>query len=68
MSTDESERHPPPSDPSSRHPALDAQVRARGLRPIQTLDDLRGDGGFESDEEVDEFLEFIYAQRRANQI
>lgn len=35
-------------------------------RPIQSADDLAGDGIFESDEELDEFLAYTYAARRAD--
>jgi hypothetical protein len=34
--------------------------------PVQTAHDLACDGIFETDEELDEFLAFTYAERRAN--
>jgi hypothetical protein len=46
--------------------SLDEQVRRRGLRPIKSVDDLRCDGVFETDEELDEFLAFTYAARRTD--
>lgn len=43
--------------------SVDEMIRAKGIRPIRTVDDLAADL-FESDEELDEFLEFTYAARR----
>ena len=37
-------------------------LAAKRTRPIQSLDDLAA-GTFESDEELDEFLAFTYAER-----
>jgi hypothetical protein len=37
-----------------------------GARPIGSADDLVCEGVFESDEELEEFLEFTYAARRAD--
>lgn len=34
--------------------------------PVQTVRDLACDGIFETDEELDEFVAFTYAERRAN--
>jgi hypothetical protein len=49
-----------------RHESLDEQVRRRGLKPIQSVDDLRCEGVFDTDEELDEFLAFTYAARRSH--
>ncbi|MEU1600574.1 hypothetical protein ABZ468_49560 [Streptomyces sp. NPDC005708] len=38
-------------------------LAAKNTQPITSLDDLKADT-FESDEELDEFLAFIYAERR----
>ncbi|SQE00859.1 MULTISPECIES: hypothetical protein [Frankiaceae] len=38
-------------------------LAARGTQPIRSLDDLAADT-FDSDEELDEFLAFTYAERR----
>ena len=38
-------------------------LAAKGTRPIRSLDELAADT-FESDEEVQEFLAFTYAERR----
>lgn len=34
--------------------------------PVQTLDDLACPGIFDTDQEVDEFIEHVYASRRAD--
>lgn len=36
--------------------SIDEQARRKGVRPIQSLDDLAQDGVFDSDEELDAFL------------
>ena len=35
------------------------------MQPIRTVDELACDGIFDTDDEVDEFIAFTYAQRRA---
>jgi len=52
--------------PGRRHESLDEQVRRRGLRPIASIDDLARDDVFESDEEIDAFIAFVYAERHSN--
>ena len=49
-----------------RRESLDEQVRRRGLRPVNSLDDVARDDVFESDEELDAFLAWVYAERQAN--
>lgn len=49
-----------------RHESLDEQVRRRGLRPVMSLDDVARDDVFESDEELDAFLDWVHAERQAN--
>ena len=44
---------------------LEEQIRRKGARPIKSVDELRYDGMFESDEELDEFLEYLDQQRQA---
>lgn len=51
--------------PGARAASEDA-LRTEGLRPIGSADDLVCEGVFESDEELEEFLEFTYAARRAD--
>lgn len=46
--------------------ALEDLLRSEGVRPIESADDLVCEGVFESDEELEEFLEFTYAARRAD--
>jgi hypothetical protein len=49
-----------------RHESLDEQVRRLGLRPVMSLDEVASDDVFESDEELDAFLAWVYAERQAN--
>lgn len=56
-----------PGYPPARVPeSLDEQVRRRGLRPIGSVDELARDDVFESDEELDAFLEHLYAARHSD--
>jgi hypothetical protein len=45
--------------------SLDELARRQGVRPIASVDELVRWDVFESDEEVDEFIAFTYAMRRA---
>jgi len=45
---------------------LDALLREKNVQPIQSVDDLACDGIFETDDELDEFLAWVTAERRAN--
>ena len=45
---------------------LDELARRKGVRPIQSIDDLAQDGVFESDEELEAFLAHVYASRHAD--
>lgn len=60
MSTAETER---PIYPALR-PRLSVEelLAAKNVQPIRSLDDLRADT-FESEEEVEEFIAFTYAER-----
>ncbi|MEU0740648.1 hypothetical protein [Streptomyces sp. NPDC006134] len=60
MSTPASEgfRYPPPRPRLS----VEAMLAAKNTQPIRSLDDLAADT-FESDEELEEFLAFTYAER-----
>ncbi|HYQ67087.1 hypothetical protein [Actinophytocola sp.] len=53
-----------PARPSGRV-SLDELARRKGIRPIQSMDDLACDV-FDTDEELDEFLRDTYAARRAD--
>ena len=46
--------------------ALTEALRREGVQPIESVDDWAGDGIFESDDELDDFLSFTYAARRAD--
>ena len=46
--------------------SLEEALRREGVQPIRAADDLVCDGVFDTDEELDEFLEFTYAARRAD--
>lgn len=46
--------------------ALEEALRREGVQPIRSADDLACDGIFDTDEELDEFLQFTYAARRAD--
>ncbi|MGH3838187.1 MAG: hypothetical protein ACRDSF_21205 [Pseudonocardiaceae bacterium] len=46
--------------------SLEEALRREGVQPIRSADDLACDGIFDTDEELDEFLEFTYAARRAD--
>jgi hypothetical protein len=50
---------------AERQAKLDEIFAAVNAQPIQSADDLACDGLFETDEELDEFLAFTYAARRA---
>lgn len=45
---------------------LEEQLRRKGVRPIESEDDLACDDIFETDEELDEFLAYTYAARRTD--
>ncbi len=49
-----------------RRPSLEEQARARGTRPIDSADTYALEGVWESDDEVEEFIEFTYASRRVD--
>jgi hypothetical protein len=46
--------------------SLEEALRREGAQPIQSADDLACDGVFDTDAELDEFLQFTYAARRAD--
>jgi hypothetical protein len=46
--------------------SLDEQARRKGIRPIQSADDLVQDGVFDTDEELDAFLAHVAAIRHAD--
>ncbi|MGH4020856.1 MAG: hypothetical protein ACRDT0_16850 [Pseudonocardiaceae bacterium] len=64
MTTDDADYPRQPSTGGTE--TLDEQLRRKGIRPIQSEDDLACDGIFETDEELEEFLTYTYAARRAD--
>jgi hypothetical protein len=51
---------------SPRRPSLQEQAREKGTRPIESADTYALDGVWESDAEVEEFIQFTYAARRVD--
>jgi hypothetical protein len=45
--------------------SLDEQARRKGLTPLRSVDDLRNDEIWESDEELAEFLAYLDAARQS---
>lgn len=45
---------------------LEALLADKDVQPIRSVDDLAGDDAFESDEELEEFLAWVSAERKAN--
>ncbi|HEX5494259.1 MAG TPA: hypothetical protein VFX70_06780 [Mycobacteriales bacterium] len=44
--------------------SLEEQARRKGVRPVEPVEDMAQDGIFDSDEELEEFLAYVYAARR----
>jgi hypothetical protein len=61
---DEHVHHNTPS-PGARE-ALAEALRREGVQPIESVDDWAGDGIFESDDELNDFLHVTHAARRAD--
>lgn len=56
-----------PSHEGLDGPALrDALLAEKDVQPIRSVDDLAGGDAFESDDEVEEFLRWVSAERKAN--
>ena len=45
---------------------MEELARRQGVRPIGTVDELADPDAFDSDEDLEAFLTFIYASRRAD--
>ena len=52
--------------PGARSESIEEQVRRKGIRPVESMEDMAQDGVFESDEELEQFLAHVYAARRAD--
>lgn len=61
MTTDSA--HDTPRVPR-RHESLDEQARRKGVRPVERIEDMAEEGVFSSDEELEEFILYTYANRR----
>jgi hypothetical protein len=46
--------------------SLDELARRKGVRPVESIEDMGQDGVFSSDEEVDAFLVHVYTSRHAD--
>ena len=51
---------------SVEHVSVEELARRQGVGPIASVDELARPGTFESDEELKDFLEDLYASRRAD--
>lgn len=49
-----------------RHAPIEELLARQGIGPIASVAGLGDENGFESDEELDEFLADLYASRRAS--
>lgn len=45
--------------------SLEEQARRKGAKPLTSMEELRADGVWESDEELREFLDYLDRQRQA---
>lgn len=59
-------RSPHADEPRGTAPpeSVAEQIRRKGIKPLRSADDLRADV-WESDEELQEFLEHLYESRRS---
>lgn len=64
MTTDRADEVPVPPDRGIE--SIDEQARRKGIRPIQSADDLAHDGIFDTDEELDAFLAHVATVRHAD--
>jgi hypothetical protein len=49
---------------TAKHIPAAELARRQGVRPVESIDDLARPDLFESDEELEEFLAMVYADRR----
>lgn len=54
---------PPPQRGSA---TLDELARRKGVRPVGSVDEMAEEDVFDSDDELESFLEHVYASRRAD--
>ena len=53
----------PPEWGTAEHVPVEELLRRQGVRPIESVDELACPDLFDSDGELDEFIEFIHASR-----
>ena len=56
----------PGESPDARPESIDEQVRRKGIRPVESVEDMAQAGVFESDEELEQFLAHVYAARQTD--
>lgn len=56
----------PPPEPRYEDLPMEELARRQGVRPIGTVDELADPDAFDSDEDLEDILTFIYASRRAD--
>lgn len=61
-----SSTEPVPGPSTAGRVSLDDLARRKGLRPVTSLEDMKEDGVFGSDDEVEEFLQYVQAARQAD--
>jgi hypothetical protein len=52
--------------PGARPESIDEQVKRKGIRPVESVEDMAQDGVFESDEDLEQFLAHVYAARHSD--
>lgn len=60
------ENIPPSTQPDAEEVSWRELARRKGVKPVMSLSDMARPDLFESDEELDDFLAFVAAQRRAD--
>ncbi len=58
--------HLDPDEPGAESLSLDELARRRGVKPVTSLAEMARPDLFESDQELEEFLAFTAAKRRAD--
>jgi hypothetical protein len=58
---------PTPQPRRSQGESLQDQARRRGIQPVTAVSSMAGAGAFADDDEVEEFLAFVHAERQAHQ-
>ena len=52
--------------PHARPESIGEQVARKGIRPVESVEDMAQVGVFESDEELEQFLAHVYAARHTD--